>query len=73
MNAERTSTETGKQWIEKLRSFNEWLLTEIHALQEQSESAESSKQILTEMLEQITAERDEMKAKSAKRKACQCL
>jgi hypothetical protein len=41
----------------------------IHAFQEQSESADSSKQILTEMLEQLTAERDEMKTKSAKRKA----
>jgi hypothetical protein len=52
----------------ELHSLNERLLTEIHALREQSESAESSKQILTEMLEQVIAERDEMKAKSAKRK-----
>lgn len=65
-NAERLATETGKQRIEKLHSLNERLLTEIHALQEQSESAESSKQILTEMLEQVTAERDEMKEKSQK-------
>jgi hypothetical protein len=65
-NAERLSTETGKQRIEKLHSLNERLLTEIHALQEQSDSAESSKQILTEMLEQVTAERDQMKEKSGK-------
>jgi hypothetical protein len=65
-NAERLSTETGKQRIEKLHSLNERLLTEIHALQEQSDSAESSKQILNEMLDQVTSERDEMKAKSAK-------
>jgi hypothetical protein len=45
------------------------LLTEIHALREQSESAESSKQILTDMVEQVTTERDEMNAKIAKRKA----
>lgn len=64
-NAERLSTETGKQRIEKLHSLNERLLTEIHALQEQSDSAESSKQILTEMLEQVTSERDRMKAKSS--------
>ncbi|OHS96256.1 hypothetical protein TRFO_37585 [Tritrichomonas foetus] len=63
-NAERLSTETGKQRIEKLHSLNERLLTEIHALQEQSDSAESSKQILTEMLEQVTEERDRMKEKS---------
>ena len=64
-NAERLATETGKQRIEKLHSLNERLLTEIHALQEQSESAESSKQILTEMLDQVTKERDQMKEKSA--------
>ena len=64
-NAERLASETGKQRIEKLHSLNERLLTEIHALQEQSESAESSKQILTEMLEQATKERDQMKEKSA--------
>lgn len=63
-NAERLSTETGKQRIEKLHSLNERLLTEIHALQEQCDSAESSKQILTEMLEQVTKERDQMKEKS---------
>lgn len=65
-NAERLATETGKQRIEKLHSLNERLLTEIHALQEQSESAESSKQILTEMLQQVTQERDQMKEKSSK-------
>jgi chromosome segregation ATPase len=63
-NAERLATETGKQRIEKLHSLNERLLTEIHTLQEQSDSAESSKQILTEMLEQVTAERDRMRQKS---------
>ena len=63
-NAERLVSETGKQKIEKLHSLNERLLTEIHTLQEQSDSAESSKQILTEMLEQVTKERDEMKEKS---------
>lgn len=65
-NAERLAAETGKQRIEKLHSLNERLLTEIHALQEQSDSAESSKQILTEMLEQVTVERDQMKEKSDK-------
>lgn len=63
-NAERLSTETGKQRIEKLHSLNERLLTEIHSLQDQCDSAESSKQILTEMLEQVTDERDRMKEKS---------
>ena len=65
-NAERLASETGKQRIEKLHSLNERLLTEIHSLQEQSDSAESSKQILSEMLEQVTAERDAMKEKSTK-------
>jgi hypothetical protein len=63
-NAERLATETGKQRIEKLHSLNERLLTEIHTLQEQSDSADSSKKILTEMLEQVTSERDRMKEKS---------
>ena len=64
-NAERLSTETGKQKMEKLHALNERLIAEIHGLQEQSDSAENSKQILTEMLEQVTAERDRMKEKSA--------
>ena len=64
-NAERLSTETGKQKMEKLHALNERLIAEIHGLQEQSDAAENSKQILTEMLEQVTAERDRMKEKSA--------
>jgi hypothetical protein len=36
---------------------------EIHLLQEQSDSAEASKQILQEMLDQVTAECDAMKQK----------
>ena len=64
-NAERLSQETGKQRIEKLHSLNERLLTEIRSLQEQSDSAENSKQILSEMLQQVTEERDRMKEKSA--------
>lgn len=63
-NAERLSTETGKRRIEKLHSLNERLLTEVHTLQEQCDSAENSKQILTEMLDQVTQERDRMKEKS---------
>lgn len=63
-NAERLSTETGKQRIEKLHSLNERLLTEVNSLKEQCDSAECSKKILTEMLDQVTEERDRMKEKS---------
>ena len=63
-NAEKLSMENGKQAMDKLHALNERLVAEVHTLQAQSESVENSKKILTEMLEQVTAECNKMKEKS---------
>jgi hypothetical protein len=65
-NVERPAMETGEQRIEKLHALNERLVTEVRTLQQQSSSAESSKQILREKLDPGRAECDRLRHKNEK-------